>query len=86
MVLKGFNTEIYHNGNPYHVQTEDWGNIKRSIVTKVFKNGAVVRSIVMDYDDIANCLQLKPEQVAKAMKNQHDKVLSSISNTTGQTI
>ncbi len=78
MVLKGFNSEIVHNGNCYHVQTEDWGSAKCSIATKVFKDGAVIKSIIQDYREIASGSIIKPDLLITAMKTQHENTLSSI--------
>ena len=78
MVLKGFNSEITHNGTSYHVQTEDWGSAKCSIATKVFKNGAVVKSIIQHYGEISRGNIVGPALLLTAMKKQHESTLSNI--------
>ncbi len=80
--VKGFNSDICLKGCSYHIQTEDWGESKSSIVTKVFKNGAVVKTVTSNYTDfistennssISNnklsCIQL-------AMQSQHRTVMT----------
>lgn len=78
MVLKGFNSEITHNGTSYHVQTEDWGSAKCSIATKVFKNGAVIKSIIQHYGEISRGNIVKPDILLTAMKKQHENTLTGI--------
>lgn len=51
-VVKGFNSDVSYQGHSYHVQTEDWGRAKSSVVTKVFKNGAVVKTFTSSYEDL----------------------------------
>ena len=80
--VKGFNSDVSLKGCSYHIQTEDWGQSKSSIVTKVFKNGAVVKTVTSSYrdfiskeDDSSNsghklsCIQL-------AMQSQHRTVMT----------
>ena len=78
MVLKGFNSEIIRNGTCYHIQTEDWGKIKRSITTKVFKDGAVISSVVKNYQEIITGTNIHSNLLINAMKKQHEIVLSKI--------
>ena len=86
--VKGFNSNICFQGSSYHVQTEDWGQSKSSIVTKVFKNGAVVKTITSNYKDfIFNNLKDSPsvlndqqnnrmDCIRIAMQSQHREVLT----------
>ena len=85
--VKGFNSDIYFKGCSYHIQTEDWGGGSKSpIVTKVFKNGAVVKTITSNYEDFtsvddhsltydhSNDLDL----IRQAMQSQHRTVLTQL--------
>jgi hypothetical protein len=75
-VEKGFNSDITWMGNQYHVQTEDWGRENPFLVSRVFRNGAVLRSIKTSYEEVlpkgprteANAIRL-------AMKIQHQQIL-----------
>ena len=85
--VKGFNSDICFKGCSYHVQTEDWdGTAKASIVTKVFKNGAVVKTITTDCEAITSVEGHAPtydnsndlEHIRLAMQNQHRTVLAQL--------
>jgi hypothetical protein len=42
MSEKGKNSEIVHNGERYHIQTESWAPVENALVTQIFKGGQVV--------------------------------------------
>lgn len=73
---KGHNTDLRVDGIQYHIQTEDWGVENPFLVTRVFKNGAVVRSVKRSYK---KALVLSPtalsEAVIIALTEQHQKIL-----------
>lgn len=73
---KGFNSDVSFLGTQYHVQTEDWGNQNPFLVSRVFRNGAVVKSIKTSYEEV---LPRGPIAEAKAirlaMKIQHQQIL-----------
>ncbi|MBX3020704.1 MAG: hypothetical protein KF799_03435 [Bdellovibrionales bacterium] len=76
MVEKGFNSDVSWLGTQYHVQTEDWGNENPFLVSRVFRNGAVVKSIKTGYHEV---LPSGPTSQSKAirlaMKIQHQEIL-----------
>lgn len=73
---KGFNSDIAWLGDVYHVQTEDWGRANPFLVSRVFRDGAVLKSIKTGYDEV---LPRGPASEAKAiklaMKIQHQQIL-----------
>ena len=73
---KGFNSDVNWMGDQYHVQTEDWGQANPFLVSRVFRNGAVLRSFKTSYKDV---LPEGPTAEAKAirlaMKIQHQQIL-----------
>ncbi len=73
---KGFNSDVSWLGSEYHVQTEDWGAANPYLVSRVFHNGAVVKSIKTSYSEI---LPSGPASEARtirlAMKIQHQEIL-----------
>ena len=73
---KGFNSDINWLGGQYHVQTEDWGSQNPYLVSRVFHNGAVVKSIKTAYHEV---LPVGPTTEARAvrlaMKIQHQQIL-----------
>lgn len=42
MSIKGKNSEIIHNNERYHIQTESWAPAENALVTQIFKGGQVV--------------------------------------------
>jgi len=76
LVEKGFNSDISFNGLTYHVQTEDWGVHNPYLVSRVYFNGAVVKSIKIAYLEV---LPKGPASDSKAiqmaMQFQHQKIL-----------
>jgi len=75
-VEKGFNSDIHYMGLSFHVQTEDWGLENPFFVSRVYKDGAVVKSIKTSYDEILpNRIHRLPENIRVAMKLQHKKIL-----------
>lgn len=73
---KGHNTDLRIAGIQYHIQTEDWGIDNPFLVTRVFKNGAVVRSVKRCY---RKALALGPKDLHEAVRfallEQHNKIL-----------
>lgn len=73
---KGFNSDVAYLGSQYHVQTEDWGMNNPFLVSRVFRNGAVVKSIKTAYTEV---LPAGPATESKAirlaMKIQHQQIL-----------
>lgn len=73
---KGYNSDVSFNGLSYHVQTEDWGLENPFLVSRVYQDGAVVKSIKTAYDDILPGEQKSSaEFIRLAMKFQHKKIL-----------
>jgi hypothetical protein len=73
---KGFNSDVSWSGGRYHVQTEDWGHDNPYLVSRVFRDGAVVKSVKTSYEEV---LPRGPSAEAKAirlaMKIQHQQIL-----------
>lgn len=76
MVEKGFNSDVKVLDKNYHVQTEDWGRDNPFLVSRVFTNGAVVRSIKTSYAEILpGGIKAAAQDIRLAMKIQHNKIL-----------
>ena len=75
-VEKGFNSDVVVSGVTYHIQTEDWGRENPFLVSRVFSNGAVVKSVKTAYSKI---LPQGPNADAKsirfALRCQHEQIL-----------
>lgn len=75
-VEKGYNSDISVNGLMYHIQTEDWGRSNPYFVSRVFCNGAVVKSIKTPYDKVLPQWPVFDRQsVRMALRYQHEQIL-----------
>ncbi len=73
---KGFNSSITVEGISYHVQTEDWGEQNPFLVTRIFRNGTVVKSYKSSRDDALQKGPVSEGQALRlAMKDQHLQIL-----------
>lgn len=73
---KGFNSDVNWLGTQYHVQTEDWGANNPYLVSRVFHNGAVVKSIKTAYHEILPAQKpVETRAIRLAMKIQHQQIL-----------
>ncbi len=73
MVL-GFNHNVMHKGEVFHVQTEDSGLDNPRIVTLLYKDGAILASRKTGYADIIKMENLEAV-VAELMKEQHKEMM-----------
>lgn len=75
-MVKGFNSDIVLQGNSYHVQTEDWGNKNPYLVSRVYQNGAVVKSIKTAYHEVLPPEYFRDQKTIQlAMQLQHEQIL-----------
>jgi hypothetical protein len=73
---KGYNSDVRWSGGEYHVQTEDWGQTNPFLVSRVFHNGAVVKSIKTAYAEVLpRGPQADVKAIRLAMKIQHQQIL-----------
>jgi MOSC domain-containing protein YiiM len=76
---KGFNSDIQVRGKTFHVQTEDWGQQNPYLVSRIFQNGAVLKTIKRSY---AEALQNGPvrtgDAVQLALREQHHHILDEL--------
>ncbi|MGE4130095.1 MAG: hypothetical protein AB7F86_00570 [Bdellovibrionales bacterium] len=73
---KGFNSDVSVLGTVYHVQTEDWGINNPYLVSRVFRNGAVVKSIKTSYTEVLpESPAVGSTAIRLAMKIQHQQIL-----------
>lgn len=76
---KGFNSDITVRGKSYHVQTEDWGSENPFLVSRIFANGAVLKTIKVSYvEALKNGPANQAEAVKVALKKQHHFVLDQL--------
>ena len=78
---KGHNSDITVKGVSFHVQTEDWGTENPFLVSRVFKNGAVIKTIKTPYEQALQQGPLSDSQAIQiALKTQHHRVLDQVFN------
>lgn len=75
---KGYNSDIRILGDLYHVQTEDWGPDLKVLITRVFKNGAVIKSFKIPYQQVlvdpSTTTNNRP-RLREALRHQHKQIL-----------
>lgn len=73
-MVVGFNHNVRHQGELYHVQTEDGGLKNPHILTLLYRGGTIVTSRKTSYADITKAEQLE-KIVEDLMKEQHKDML-----------
>lgn len=73
---KGHNSDITVRGQKYHIQTEDWGKQNPYVVSRVFCNGAVLKTIKTPYNFIILQSPATADEAIKvAVQKQHDHII-----------
>ena len=87
---KGLNSDVVFKGMNFHVQSEDWGLENPFLVSRVYQNGAVIKSLKTSYAEVLgpfagaardrapNRLQIDPEAIRSALRDQHEKILDQL--------
>lgn len=76
---KGFNSDITVRGHKYHIQTEDWGVQNPYLVSRIFCNGAVLKTIKTPYDSVLRMGSVQSEEAIKlALRRQHTTVIDTL--------
>ncbi len=75
---KGFNSDVNYRGQTYHVQTEDWGLQNPFIVSRVFKQGTVIKTIKKTYLEALADKRLSAENIQLALRQQHQEMMSEL--------
>lgn len=77
---KGFNSDIVFRGLNFHVQTEDWGAENPYLVSRVYQDGAVIKSVKTPYSEVLGFGRIHRKSVDShtiraALRDQHEKIL-----------
>ncbi len=77
---KGFNSDVNFKGHKYHIQTEDWGFQNPYLVSRVFRQGAVLTTIKTPYIEILKepVPRDQVEVIQSALRNQHTLVVERL--------
>ncbi len=76
-MLIGYNTNVPYKGKVYHVQTEDSGLMNPCIITLLFFQGAILRSVKTGYSHIVGHPHFR-EQIRDLMKHQHREMIRAL--------
>lgn len=76
-MVPGFNHNVMHKGQLFHIQTEDRGEKAPEIVTHLFIGGNILDSKRTSYADIAGAENLE-EIVREMMEEQHKNMLRDL--------
>jgi len=77
--MAGLNTEVVHNQEHYHVQTQDMGSGSNYVETTVFKSGRVLSSRRSFYTAFLNQPDLS-ERIQEIIQTEHQAVIQEIEN------
>jgi hypothetical protein len=76
-MVPGFNHNVKHKGQLFHIQTEDSGIDNPHIITHLFVGGNILASKKTSYADIIKADKLE-EVVTELMKEQHKEMLRKL--------
>lgn len=71
--VQGENSDLFINGYKIHIQTEDWGPEKKTLVSRVFKNGSVHKTFKLAYEKIEK-VEIDTQR-KKALDKLHQTVI-----------
>ncbi|MFP5518816.1 MAG: hypothetical protein ACLGGX_02855 [Bdellovibrionia bacterium] len=73
---KGYNSDLNIRGKSYHIQTEDWGQNNPFIVSRIFCNGAVLKTIKTPYEIVLKTGKIYTDEAIKeGLKIQHNRII-----------
>lgn len=75
----GFNHNVKHKGQMYHVQTEDSGPENATLSTHLFVGGTILATLRSSYAEIVGAPDMG-EQVRSQMEAQHKQMLRNLVN------
>ncbi|AKU90342.1 hypothetical protein [Vulgatibacter incomptus] len=75
--VTGFNHNVRHNGQGYHVQTEDSGDEIAHVITHLFQGGNILATKKSSYAELRGEPDLKA-RVRALMEEQHKKMLREL--------
>ena len=74
----GLNSDIKVGDRDFHIQTEDWGWDTPFIVTKIFCQGAVLKSIKVSYQEVLQSPFPSEQSIRTAIQKQHQEILDRL--------
>lgn len=78
-MLKGYNSDVTYKSVSYHIQTEDWGPQNPFLVSRIFRQGAVIKTVKVSYDEALRGQPIKTrEALTLALRQQHSRVVEQV--------
>ncbi|MCJ8275741.1 MAG: hypothetical protein HRT44_10690 [Bdellovibrionales bacterium] len=74
----GLNSDIKVGERDFHIQTEDWGWDNPFIVTKIFSQGAVLKSFKIPYQEVLQSPFPSEQSIRTAIERQHQEILDRL--------
>lgn len=74
----GLNSDITIGDRDFHIQTEDWGWDNPFIVTKIFSQGAVLKSYKIPYQTVFSSPFSSQQSIRMAVEKQHQEILDRL--------
>lgn len=78
-VVAGENTDLLIRGTRFHIQTEDWGEKEKALLSRVFKNGAVIKTYKLAYEKINNVNDMSNRRAT--LLQFHQLVIENVKTT-----
>jgi len=76
---KGLNSDVSVRGQSFHVQTEDWGDQNPFLVSRIYLNGAVIKTIKTSYEEAFRQGSVRDLSALQgALKKQHHRILDQL--------
>ena len=85
-MVQGFNCNKKWGRHDYHIQTEDWGADCPYFVTSIFKEGKLLKSVKVAYQDVFGEEEANFVQIRAVLKTQHNCVLDWIEESYHKSI
>ena len=78
-MLKGHNSDLTVRGKNFHIQTEDWGEQNPYLVSRIFCNGAVLKTVKVSYAEALKEASVRHHEALKlALQKQHHQVMDAL--------
>ncbi len=76
-MITGFNSDVKHRGQVYHVQTEDNGTENPMIETLIYKGGEILASRRLPYADLIEGDDVEGA-ISHLMEEQHNTMILEV--------
>jgi hypothetical protein len=74
----GFNTDVNHQGQVFHIQTEDRGSSYKVIDTALYQNGRVLLRKSLSYAEFAASPEFTPEWLRSRVAEHHRLIVEDL--------